>query len=365
MLPLLELNPSSATGPLAKRQKTDGKILYLKSCKYGICEYLNNVDEFYQYAAIVMYANQFSDPITRFQRHTAAGFPTFTAKDTDVYNIILQQPNGSEAWSKIEPYIQRTVDDEYNTGTLPPGPDDLYYYLVCWMTMRNVPGLEPLLHEVGTDLPTDAEDERYIIEELIRKPDGWNEDPEFPWKPPNDKLVTRAFLDSIKQDYNRWNYSRWKPLCELALMRVSSLLDAAFDTFGSAFEEVITTFRGVSKPYLYRGLWYNEDTTPSTNRWLQALPAPVLSTSGRRDQARGFCHKDPSCVLYVFRVPAGMKVIQPSKVIRMGHGGFKEDEYVFPRGCTYELLRQTKETMNGHTVHVLEVAVGRPSGSPP
>jgi hypothetical protein len=332
--------------------------MYLKSCIDGQCEYFKDVNEFYQYAAIVMYVNEFSKPITSFQRYRADWVPTFTAEDTNVYEEIISLPNGSEVWSTVRGVIQTQVDKSYNPSIPHATPDSLYYYLACWMTIKDVTALEPLLHEVGIHLPTDASDRRDVIETLIGKP-GASSDiggGEFRWMPPKDMRVTRAFTDSIEQ-----GYSRWEPFFELALMRVSNLLDDAFNTFGVSFDDYVTMFRGVSKPSDYKGLWYDTDDTPITNRWIRELPASVRSTSGRQDIALSFCEQNPSCVLYVFRVAAGMKLIQPSTLVRKDHHVYAEDEYLLPRGCTYSLLRQRKEFMNGHSVHVLEVAVGPPS----
>ena len=126
MFPLLALDPSVTAGPSVKRRKDDedDEVVYPKSCKYGRCEYFNSVSEFYRYAALVMYANEFSNPITRFQRHTALGFPTFTARDTLVYDLVMQLPNGSEVWSKVEPAIQQQLDNAYGTEIRPPTSDE-------------------------------------------------------------------------------------------------------------------------------------------------------------------------------------------------------------------------------------------------
>ena len=336
MLPFLYLRAD--TGPSVKRRRDD--------------EYFNDVTEFYQYAAVVMYVNQFSSPIVRYQRREFKDFPTFTPEDTEAYDTVIQLPNGADLWAKVRTAIQNHIDDRYTSKLLFPAPDDVYYYIACWLTMPDIPGLEPLLHELGIELPVDAMDRRDAVDQIIGKPGALDE---RPWHPPAAmRLSMKAFNSMVAHQ------DRWTPFFELALARVSSLLDDAFETFGSELTEDFVTFRGVSKPSMYKGLWYNEDDSPITHRWLQALPASVVSSSIDREVALLFCERNPSCVLYVFRMSAGMRLIRPETLLQRAHGGYSEREYLIPRGCSYELVEQHKETANGHDVHVCEVLVRPP-----
>lgn len=312
----------------------------------------SNVD-LYEYAAVVMYANNFFLDITTFERRVSNVVPVFTPEDTTLYDDIIHTPNGSKVWSQVRPTVQLAIDERYTPGRRPIYFNTAHYYLLCWTTLRTPPSeLTTLLSRFDIVLPSDHESKADAVRGLLAKPvEPTQGGSTNPWRPPPNMAVSEEFVHSLYGD------REWEGLFDTALSRASELLDGAFDSLGTALRADTTVYRGISKPSDYKGLWYDRNDDPVADRWVQSLSASVVSTSEKRSTAIKFCTENKDCVLYVFHLPAGMRTIQPSNLLLRSDHGHGEDEHILRRGCTFKLLNQYKQKFGGTRVHVLEVAV--------
>ena len=306
--------------------------------------------EFYEYAAVVMYVKEFFFPITAFQRLTSEDFPVFVPEDTYTHTTIMQLENGASVWEVVRPGIQVQIDESYTPQRVRPQVSDAAYYVACWLTLPNVDAqLAQLLSDFSIRLPTDPGEKTQAIDSILSRANVGMEE--------SAPLYGTGSLQWFGNDFVlALNKPEFEPFVKSALERASKLLDGAFQSLGKPLTAETTVYRGVTKPKM-PGLWYDENEEPIVDTCVASMSASLLSTSTKRAVAADFCKTfDRPCILYKIHLPAGVRVLRPPQIVKRQHGGHPgEEEIILPQGCKFEVLRQYKVQEASRAEHVIEL----------
>lgn len=314
-----------------------------------------SMEQLQSYAVVVMYAKELFYDFTNFQRRQSGLIPEVRIEDTETYNALIQSPNGDVLWNNVKEHMTKLFNDIYKRDySTQVSLATFHYFIVLFLSLKNIDSdLHDLFKKNNIELPTDRDTRRETIIRILRRPNFSSDDGAQSkwWK--SEKI---RGSDEILRDMDT---PAWAPYINEALCRASELMDSAFSIFGRTITEPVKVYRAVRKDDPWGGVFYqtvNDTKIPKIDTWNRTLPSSVLSTSFDLRIALQFCRSDQNCVVYIFTLQPGLKVLPLTTFKSIEQWGqplvqpefdpHGEEEVLLPRGAVFTNIDDEPQRVN-------------------